>query len=502
MRRFALAALVCAAAVSGVPALAHARAPAKPSVVVLNFDELPTLSLLDAAGRIDPIRYPNLASLAHDGTWYRNTMSVYDQTFLAVPAIMDARLPREGVPRTVEGHPHSIFTLFHDHGYAVHADEVATAVCPVRICPRNRRRRLDVGAGLRKDRLADFERFIGSVGPGSRPTLWYKHVLLPHSPWIFFPSGNRYRDRAHEPLPKAGSSLGFHDPGLVDQYHQRHLLQLGFLDREVGRLIARLRAAGMYDRTMIVVVADHGISFRAGSETRREVNGSNIAEIAPVPFILKPPSPDGFRGRVDRTYVRTVDVLPTIARRLGLRVNWRHDGRSAVAHSSQARHTISMPLRDFSGVVRISAGLLERRRRGLLAHQIRVFGTGASPPGLFGLGPRRDLVGRPLSSFSVRSAHGLGRRFTGPAAAPVTAPGFVPALVQGTVAGGHDSGRDLIVAVNGRVAATARSFRLRGRTLEQFSVLVPETALRGGRNSVEVLLPTHRRGQLARLPAG
>jgi hypothetical protein len=43
------------------------------------------------------------------------------------------------------------------------------------------------------------------------------------------------------------------------------------------------------------------------------------------------------------------------------------------------------------------------------------------------------------------------------------------------------------VAVNGRIAAVGRSFHLRGQAVESYSVMVPEDALREGRNRIEVL---------------
>ena len=58
--------------------------------------------------------------------------------------------------------------------------------------------------------------------------------------------------------------------------------------------------------------------------------------------------------------------------------------------------------------------------------------------------------------------------------------------------------RDLAVAVNGRIEAVGRSFHLRGRRTEFFSLLVPESALRRGRNHVEVL-EVRPDGTLARL---
>ena len=42
------------------------------SVVLIVLDELPTASIIDASGAIDAARFPNLARLAGQATWYRN----------------------------------------------------------------------------------------------------------------------------------------------------------------------------------------------------------------------------------------------------------------------------------------------------------------------------------------------------------------------------------------------------------------------------------------------
>ena len=59
--------------------------------------------------------------------------------------------------------------------------------------------------------------------------------------------------------------------------------------------------------------------------------------------------------------------------------------------------------------------------------------------------------------------------------------------------------RDLAIAVNGRIAAITRSFRLDGAT--RFAAVLPEWALRDGANDVAVLA-VGRAGTLARLPDG
>ena len=132
------AALVLALVGSAAPAQA-AKRPARPVVMVV-FDELPLTSLLDGRGRIDPVRYPNFAALARDSTWYANATTVSDSTKLAIPSILDGRLPTVGMPATHRGHPRNVFTLLHGRGYRLKVQEEATSLCPVpRLPPPPRR---------------------------------------------------------------------------------------------------------------------------------------------------------------------------------------------------------------------------------------------------------------------------------------------------------------------------------------------------------------------------
>jgi hypothetical protein len=67
--------------------------------------------------------------------------------------------------------------------------------------------------------------------------------------------------------------------------------------------------------------------------------------------------------------------------------------------------------------------------------------------------------------------------------------GFVPAHLVGRIDHGQrGGGRIVAVAVNGKIAATGRTFTLQGSEDEQFSLLIPERALRPGSNRLELLL--------------
>ena len=63
-------------------------------------------------------------------------------------------------------------------------------------------------------------------------------------------------------------------------------------------------------------------------------------------------------------------------------------------------------------------------------------------------------------------------------------PTRVTGPLRGVPFGEH---RDVAVAVNGRIRAVGRSFDLWRKGREYFSLMVPETSLRAGRNRIERL---------------
>ena len=81
------------------------------------------------------------------------------------------------------------------------------------------------------------------------------------------------------------------------QGYQRHLLQLEYVDRLLGRFLRTLERGRLYDRALVMVVADHGASFRVG-QGRRPLTGDNLADIVSVPMFVK--YPHQRRGTSDR----------------------------------------------------------------------------------------------------------------------------------------------------------------------------------------------------------
>lgn len=483
----------------GADAAAVTRPAAEPPsvVVVLTFDEFP----IDAArlpdGQIDRARFPNLAALVSTATWFPNAQAVHDETSEALPALLDARLPRPGGRADRRHHPKNLLTLFGERGWRIVAREEASDLCPPRFCPRGNVRRRPTLANLKAGRKERFERWIAQIQRRPERTLYYKHVLLPHLPWIYLPSGRETRVT----LERLANVAGFADPWLTLHNEQRQLLQIGFVDRELGKLIDRLRRLGLFDRALIAIAADHGISFDLGVADRRRVTPRNIDEVAPVPFIFKAPGQRA--GLVVRGLVQTIDFTPTIAYLAGLSLDWQADGVPAFERAKRRLRFVEMPTRDFRGRVRITVDEWLRRRHANIARRARTFGSGPASALLLGspwsrlyrFGDRARVIGT--------EAHSLATQGTARVRAVLFEPQLysrvdkrrvlVPVQVAGRIVGGRaNERRDLAVAVNGRVVAVGRSFRMRNgrRRLyggsELFSLIVPESALRDGFNRVIV----------------
>lgn len=492
-----LAAALAVTSCAGIGDEEPARSAEKrPPVVLVVFDELPTDSLLLPNGRIDAERFPNFAKLASMSTWFPNAHTVYDWTFASVPAILDARLPQPRTAADVRSHQPSVFHLMDRLGYDIFKVESASAVCPPRICVGARARRPGVlsrlAGGGRPER---FHRWVGAIRRRPAPSFYFHHALLPHEPWIYLPTGRRNRPIGTDPVRGINKPPGFDDVYLSRHNRLRHLLQVGYVDRELGRLLRRLRRTKLLHRALIVVTADHGYAFDIDATTRRQVTRQNMEAIAPVPFFVKRPRERG--GEIDTSVVRTIDVVPTIADVLDTPVYWRHDGRSVFSEAARRADTVEMITRHFTGELRIGVRELARRRAEWRRHWARLFGTGRSSERTHGdpwasayrIGPNAELLDRRVSRLETAAPGSVAATvFNGGLLRRVDPDAeLYPTRVTGRIRGGAPGElRDLAVAVNGRIRAVGRSFHLWRASREYFSMLVPEDALRPGRNRLEL----------------
>jgi hypothetical protein len=504
-----------------------ARAPSGAPVVMVVLDELPTVSLLRADGELDAVRYPSFARLAEDATWFRNATTVHEWTTGALPPMLTGRRP-QGLPLFID-HPDNLFTLL-GGAYDLNVHESQTHLCPSELCnpdreplpervgsllsdlsvvyghlvlPRDLADELpsistawrDFGEGEGPQALlqegaaqpggrpaaytgrdAEVQEFVDSLGPSERPTFSFLHVLLPHHPWEYLPDGTLYAsDLGFQPGLEDEGWVG--DPELAIQAQQRHLLQVRYTDLALGRILDRLEETGLYDDSLVVVVADHGVSFRPNGE-RRRIEPGNMEEIAFVPLFVK--APGQARGETVDGPARTMDVVPTIADLLDVEVPWELDGRSLLAGGGASGDVV---VGTSSGeLVEGELADLEERLDRTLARQVQLFGDEDDEPGLFGIGPRPELLGRPVDGLIAAAAGGPTFESYGTSDYDPDSP-FAPVRVYGQIHGAPP-GEDVAIAVNGRIAAVTRSFEHDGETL--VTAVTPEDAYRPGENSVRL----------------
>jgi hypothetical protein len=197
--------------------------------------------------------------------------------------------------------------------------------------------------------------------------------------------------------------------------------------------------------------------------------------------------------------VRTEDILPTIADVLGIGMPWRIDGESVFDRSAQIPSNVDVYTRS-GRRLRLSLGGFRTRIRASLDRKISLFGEHGRAPGLFGIGPHPELIGRTVGSMS-RAPFSADIDDAAAYSSVKLRSDFLPAQLTGTIHGpGPSQARDLAAALNGRIAAVGQSFRLAGSDAENFSIMLPEDAFREGRNSVELLSVTDD-GRLLRLVA-
>ncbi|MXW76009.1 MAG: sulfatase-like hydrolase/transferase [Acidimicrobiaceae bacterium] len=291
-------------------------------------------------------------------------------------------------------------------------------------------------------RVFDFRREVAAIGPLDLPRLHYLHALLPHVPWRLRPDGSSYADIG---LPGYFSKWD-NDRVKALFGQQRHLLQLGFADHLLGEYLDRLEAIGDLDRAMLIVTADHGVSFVAG-ERSRGVNEVNVGGIAGVPLLFKEP---GQRtGTVQAQPVRLVDIVPTIAALLEVEVPWAVAGQDMFRPQAAPDRAVG----GTGGSVKVPENFTTITDE-LAADMHEVFGDGHSGS-LYGLGGAHHLIGtRALDNATESSAHCWV--YERPTSIPEAdgSIGYVFGLIDAPPTGPIA----FAIVVDGVVAGTARSF--------------------------------------------
>lgn len=481
---------VAVLAVAGVLAPAAARPPdghrlffshhphirAAPVVFVV-LDELPLVSLLDRRGEIDSKLFPGFARLAGMSTWYRNSTTPQTFTKEALPALLTGSYPIRRVRETFE-YPRNLFSLL-GATHEVRAADVPPNLCPPDLCdmpirPAPVRRFRGFGEG---EKGALFLSFLSQLERPDRPRLHFLHLVFPHGPWRYLPSGQRYPEV--DPMPgeidrRGRGTSWVRDRWLVAQGYQRHLMQVQLADRLIDALLVRMRRTGLLHDAVLVVTSDHGIGWEPGLP-KRLPHEKTLATLGAVPLFVKAP---GQRvGWAATRPVESVDLLPTLADVLGVETWPDVDGVSlwSAPRRTRPRAVVDVPVESLGRKVRRAA----RAKHALVGRDLWRVAPGRSEE-LLGLS-RDELWIAPAGDAGAHSR--VARRIVRQDPDGEEFPAFFEGVLEGVPSRRRPR---VAVMVDGTIAAVTRSYDSHG--LKWFGAMLRPALFGPGEEELELFL--------------
>lgn len=318
---------------------------------------------------------------------------------------------------------------------------------------------------------------------GDRPALFFLHMMLPHQPWIRDVDGAEFATMGTistelETYPfAADNNRGEWVSALSEQ---RHLLQAQYTDRLIGDLMNELRTRDLYDDTVVIVAADHGVSFRADTRVRSLLpdDQSGLGGLAYAPLLIK--APGQTEGRIDDSDLMGIDVLPTIADIMGLALPFEVDGRAAGSPDLAARgderifYDLIGPSGDdkeLRSIRRFSGDQLFPSASDRWIGPIEA--DDGTLTGLYDRLEHGDLVGRQFDDLGASAGGGEGSL---PGLAELEQPGTGPpvGLLVGQLDQADATGT-LVLSVNGTIVAASPLFDYRDTPASFALLLLPGT---------------------------
>jgi hypothetical protein len=273
---------------------------------------------------------------------------------------------------------------------------------------------------------------------------------------------------------------------------QQFLTQVGTADTLLGELVTKIKGEGIFDDALVIITADHGVTFEAGSNRRGEPDRLErfFQDIATIPLFIKFPGQS--EGVISQQLARSIDIVPTVLDVLDSPSATGLEGRSlleAAGAADQTRHLVrGIKPRD-AKVGRTDSGFrpLQFPHRApevtpALREKLLSFGTAPFQLSPFELSEFRPYLARRLSSLNVSEPSQLQGRIVAPAEQGSTitvAPKqkTLPGLI--TVQLSHSASQEtrFLLVLDDRVVAGSRPF-LAEPDLVQF--LIPEESLEVG----------------------
>lgn len=536
-----LSILAIAVTVSAVlqlqPILLQSNGPASDAVVAkkdvtvlqIVFDEFPLYALLAEDGTINEERFPGFAALAKESTWYRNNIAESNFTHQAVPAILASAVPKQSGGPFLAQYPKNIFTLFAGKT-TVSGIEPVTSLCPKSVCKTSEsknsvfeygrfrrflrdasyvygqrvlppvlrshipsiegtwggfgavankfKEQFDVGALSQVDAI---DSGVKALTQDKNPRVQVVHALVPHAPWRITP------DNRVAPLSSSISTSNPDSEEVVRDTYQTFLYQVAAADNAISSAMKELKSAGRWENTMVVVTADHGISFIPTLPQRHTdfTEPDAVNDIYRIPTFIKYPGQK--TGSVSDCAMTNLDLLPTIIETTGTKTSWSFGGKSVASSCPNGRTRQIVSATGETAVLSDGFEKAQERAR----HYATVVGNVGPIRNVAAVGASASMVGQPITAADQNSAVATWTVNQKKMFSNVSTErgARVPTLVTGLVRvnGSLEEGSEGIIAVDG-IAAGVVGELSGARGLVQYTALLDYTLFSQGKHTIELFV--------------
>ncbi|MCL2023558.1 MAG: sulfatase-like hydrolase/transferase [Oscillospiraceae bacterium] len=121
--------------------------------------------------------------------------------------------------------------------------------------------------------------------------------------------------------------VGGWEESRLDELRVTYLAMCAKVDDQVGRIVARLKAEGIYDDTAIVVLSDHG-DYTGDFGIVEKAQNCFPDCLTNVPLIIKPPKNIAVDSGINNNLVELTDLCSTIADLTGIDIERTHFSKS------------------------------------------------------------------------------------------------------------------------------------------------------------------------------
>jgi arylsulfatase A-like enzyme len=157
-----------------------------------------------------------------------------------------------------------------------------------------------------------FENFLNHAK--DKKFFLFLHFMDPHDPYFEHP----YNGQGYARVMMENPPASFSEP-----FQRNYAQEVEYTDQWIGRVVADLKAAGLYESSLIALTADHGEEFQ---DHGGWWHGTTLQEEQiRVPLIIKFPG-EKTAGQTVTTLARSIDITPTLITEAGLNVPPRMRG--------------------------------------------------------------------------------------------------------------------------------------------------------------------------------